>query len=68
MYMYTILPRATPPTDMGQEKMWPWLTEFCPLMSMWQAEADTELTQSTVVAGKAVGQILLTMQNSVRIR
>ena len=49
MYMYTILPGATPPTCMGKEKIWPWLTEFCPLMSMWQAEADTELTQSSLL-------------------
>ena len=39
-------PEGYPPTGMGKEKIWPWLTEFCPLMSMWQAEADTELTQS----------------------
>ena len=49
MYMYTILLRVTPPTGMGKEKIWPWLTEFGPPMSMWQAEADTELTQSSLL-------------------
>ena len=51
-------PEGYPPTGMGKEKIWPWLTEFCPLMSMWQAEADTE--QSALPA-TTVGQILLTM-------
>ena len=58
MYMYTILPRVTPPTGMGKEKIWPWLTEFGPPMSMWQAEADTE---QSVLPATTVGQILLTM-------
>ena len=33
-------PEGYPPAGMGKEKIWPWLKEFCPLMSMWQTEAD----------------------------
>ena len=49
MYILYHSPEGYPPTGMGKEKNWPWLTEFGPPMSMWQAEADTELTQSSLL-------------------
>ena len=49
-YLYSLLPYSN--------RIAPWLTEFGP--PMWQAEADTVLTESALAA-TAVGLILLTM-------